>query len=161
MTGGADREERADRFDRETDSLDREPRTSPGSRDFLGIGWSFPPRLDPTGRIATVTHEQDIQEAIFLILRTRPGERPMRPRFGSRLHLLAFQPNDAATAGLARRYVTEALSRWEPRIDNIEVMAGPDEDRPERMIIEITYRIRSTNSVRNLVFPFYTIPGED
>lgn len=143
------------------------------TRDFLGAGWSFPPRLNAQGRIALVPYEADIEEAVRLILRTRVGERPMRPEFGSRLHLLLFQPNDAATAGLARRYVSEALLRWEPRIDELNVSVGPHRpqrneanvavgpDRPERMVIEIAFRIRATNSERNLVYPFYLIPGEE
>jgi uncharacterized protein len=131
------------------------------SRDFIGTGWAFPPQLDVQGRIALVSQERDIDEAILLILRTRPGERPMRPEFGSLLHTLVFQSNNAATAGLARRYVQEALVRWEPRIDQVETLAGPDETNPARMLLEITYRVRATNSIRNLVFPFYTIPGEE
>lgn len=132
-----------------------------GLYDFLGAGWAFPPRLDARGRIALSVHDRDIEEAVLLILQTRPGERPMRPEFGSQLHRLAFQPNNAATAGLARRYVIEALTRWEPRIDEIEVNAAADPDRPEVLRIEIAYRIPATNDLRNLVFPFYTISGEE
>jgi len=139
-------------------------------RDFLGSGWKFPPRLDNQGRIQLVHQEDDIEEAIRIILLTDKGERPMRPEFGSELFRLQFAPNDAATAGLARRYVTEALARWEPRIQVREVRAepyweeGPGGQRithPSRLLIEIKYLVRATNSERNLVFPFYTIPGED
>lgn len=130
------------------------------TRNFLGNGWKFPPRLDSRGRIELVSQEYDIEEAIYLILRTRKGERQMRPEFGSELHRLAFAPNNASTAGLARRYVIEALSFWEPRIENIEVEAASDPARPERLLISISYRIITTNSERNLVFPFYLIPGE-
>jgi len=135
-------------------------------KDFLGSGWKFPPRLDARGRIELSHQEADIEEAIRIILETSKGERPRRPEFGSELFRLVFQPNDAATAGLARRYVTEALARWEPRIEVVDVQAGPDQnDRGEflldRLRIEIRYRIPATNSERNLVFPFYTIPGEE
>lgn len=131
------------------------------TRDFLGSGWKFPPRLDARGRMELVHQDQDVEEAVRLILMTRKGERPMRPEFGSDLHRLAFQPNDAATAGHARRYVMDAIARWEPRIDEVDVVAAPDAARPDRLLIEITYRLRATNSIRNLVFPFYTIPGEE
>jgi phage baseplate assembly protein W len=130
------------------------------TKDFLGAGWTFPPRLDSHGRIELVQQEKDIEEAIYIILMTNKGERPMRPEFGSELHRLQFASNDATTAGLARRYAQEALMRWEPRIDTINVQAAPD-TTGARLIINVRYRVRATNSERNLVFPFYVIPGED
>jgi len=131
------------------------------TKDFLGSGWRFCPRLDARGRIELAHQEQDVEEAIRIILLTQKGERVMRPEFGSDLHRLVFAPNDAATAGLARRYVQEALARWEPRIEVMEVKAGPDDERPERLRIEIDYRILAINAERNLVFPYYLIPGEE
>lgn len=107
-----------------------------------------------------VHQEDDVREAIQMILMTRKGERPMRPEFGSELHTLVFAPNDAQTAGLARRYVQEALIRWEPRIDVLEVEARHDEKTGTRLLISIRYRLIATNDERNLVFPYYHIPGE-
>lgn len=131
------------------------------TKDFLGSGWKFPPQLDSRGRIKLVHQEQDVEEAIRIILTTRFGERPMRPEFGSDLFSLVFAPNDASTGGLARRYVMESLARWEPRIEVTQVEAAPDRTDSSRLLINIHYRILATNAERNLVFPFYTIPGED
>jgi len=131
------------------------------TKDFLGSGWKFPVRLDSRGQIELAHQEQDVEEAIKIILMTQKGERPMRPEFGTELHTLVFAPNDASTAGLARRYVMEGLAMWEPRIDVIHVGARPDEIDPARLMIDIRYKIRATNSDRNLVFPFYVIPGEE
>lgn len=131
------------------------------TKNFLGSGWKFPPRLDSRGRIELVHQEQDVEEAIRMILMTRPGERPMRPEFGCRIHELAFDPNDAATAGLARRYVQEALLRWEPRIQVLNVLASPDNRNPDRLLLDIDYKLITTQDRRNLVFPFYVIPGEE
>ena len=131
------------------------------TKDFLGAGWKFPPRLDARGRIELVSQEADVEEAIKMILLTNKGERPMRPEFGSDLFRLQFAPNNSATAGLASRYVREALARWEPRIRVSGVDSRPDPAHPERLMISIDYAIPATNSVRNLVFPFYTIPGGD
>jgi phage baseplate assembly protein W len=131
------------------------------TRDFLGSGWKFPPDLDSRGRIALVHQEQDVEEAIRIILRTRKGERPMRPQFGSDLHLLMFMPNDASTQGLACRYVRESLGWWEPRIEVLDVQARTDPSDAGRMLLNVAYRIPATNSERNLVFPFYVIPGEE
>lgn len=96
-----------------------------------------------------------------MILMTRKGERPMRPEFGCEIHDLVFAPNDAATSGLARRYVIEALSMWEPRIDVLDVKTVPSQDRENVLMLNIQYQVIATNSHRNLVFPFYTIPGEE
>ena len=131
------------------------------TKDFLGSGWKFPPRLDARGRIELVHQEQDVEEAIKMIVMTRKGERPMRPEFGCDIHRLIFAPNDATTAGLARRYVTEALMRWEPRIEVRDVEAEADSENEGRLVLKINYTIPAINSERNLVFPFYVIPGEE
>ena len=131
------------------------------TKDFLGAGWKFPPRLDARGSIELASQEQGIEEAIQIILLTNKGERPMRPEFGSDLFRLTFAPMNTATAGLAARYVREALARWEPRIGVTQVYAQSDPGHENRLMISIDYTIPATNSERNLVFPFYTIPGED
>jgi phage baseplate assembly protein W len=131
------------------------------TQDFLGVAWRFLPRLDARGQIELVPQDQAVEQAIRLILLTRKGERVMRPEFGSELHRLVFAPSDASTAGLACRYVEEALTRWEPRIDVLDVDAEPDRTDPSRLMIRIRYRLIRLNSERNLVFPFYVIPGED
>ena len=128
--------------------------------DFLGVGWKFPVDVDTHGRVALVRHEDDIKEAIRMILLTPKGQRVMRPEFGSRLHDLIFAPNDATTSGLASYYVEEALARWEPRIHVERVVAAPDPEYPERLLIEIDYTIKATHDSRSLVFPFYRIPEE-
>lgn len=130
------------------------------TKDFLGAGWKFPPRLDARGQVELAREEQDVEEAIRIILLTNRGERVMRPDFGSDLFRLEFEPNDSATCGLARRYVQEALMRWEPRIEVIEVQAEPDPSDSARLLINIEYRILATNAEFNLVFPFYTTPEE-
>jgi phage baseplate assembly protein W len=128
---------------------------------FIGRGWAFPLRTDAAGGIAMVAEEQEIEEAIRLVLGTAPGERPMRPEFGCRIHHHVFGSSDATTAGMIAYDVRSALRRWEPRVDVIDVDVGFDEDRPSLVYIDISYRIRSTNDPRNLVFPFYSIPGEE
>src|SRR5205085_8063081 len=129
--------------------------------DFLGTGWAFPPRIDARGRIALARQERDIEEAIMMILLTPKGQRVMRPDFGCRIHDLAFSPNNASLIGLASYYVEEALAMWEPRIRVEEVRARVDKRAPERLLIDIKYRVKATADRRSLVFPFYRIPGEE
>lgn len=128
--------------------------------DFLGSGWAFPVGVDTHGRVALAHRERDVEEAMRMILLTPRGQRVMRPEFGCRIHELIFAPNDATTAGLAAYYVEDALGMWEPRISVQEVVAGPDPETPERLLIEIRYQIKATYDARTLVFPFYRIPGE-
>ena len=131
----------------------------PRSHDLIGGGWSFPLRQDSNGAIALSHGEQEIDEAMQIILMTRVGERVMRPAFGSRLHELLFAPLNVATAATARQHVIEALRYWEPRIDVVSVDVTP---RPAYGCLEIaiTYQIRTTYDERTLVVPFYTIPEE-
>ena len=128
--------------------------------DFLGVGWAFPVGLDARKRFALARQEQDIEQAICMILLTPKGQRVMRPEFGCQIHDLIFAPNDATTAGLASYYVEQALRMWEPRITVKDVNAGPDPYDSTRLLVEIRYEIKATHDRRSLVFPFYRIPGE-
>jgi phage baseplate assembly protein W len=131
------------------------------SDEFIGRGWAFPLRVDATGGIALVSREREIEEAIRLILGTSPGERPMRPEFGCRIHEYVFSPADSATATALGNEVRSALRRWEPRIDVEDVAVTIDPRDASLLYIDIRYAIRTTNDRRNLVFPFYVIPGGD
>jgi hypothetical protein len=128
---------------------------------IIGRGWHFPPMLDERGTMALVSDESEIEQSILIILSTAPGQRVMRPEFGCRIHELVFAPNNAATAGLAIRYVREALGRWEPRIDVQEVDIVHEPDEAARLGIVVKYRVRATHSNRSLVYPFYLIPEEE
>jgi phage baseplate assembly protein W len=127
---------------------------------FVGAGLAFPLRLDPVGSVALVSRDTDIEEAIHLILATRPGERPMRPEFGCGIHSFLFAPADAGTAGLMAEEVRRALTRWEPRITLERVDVTVDPNMRNCMRIAVEYAIRATNDHRNLVVPFYVIPEE-
>ena len=128
--------------------------------DFIGRGWAFPIRTDANGGIALVASEREIQEAIRVIVSTSPGERPMRPDFGCRIHDFVFAPADSATAAAMSAEVANALAKWEHRIDveNVDVLFANND--PTVFYIDIHYRMKRTNDRHNLVFPFYVIPGE-
>ena len=128
--------------------------------DFIGAGWNFPLGFDATGRVALATQARDIEQAIGLILRTAPGERPMRPEFGCRVYDHVFSPTNDATAAAIANDVREALELWEPRIEVEDVRVGFDQVEMGRFYIDVGYRIRGDNDHRNLVFPFYVIHDE-
>jgi len=124
-------------------------------KDFLGRGWRFSVGVDQTGRIALSEFEQDIREAIRLILLTARGERVMRPDFGAGLHEFVFSTMSATNLGLIQTAVRDALIKWEPRIQVLEVKVTPDSGEIGKLFINIDYRVRATNTQFNLVFPFF------
>jgi phage baseplate assembly protein W len=127
---------------------------------FLGRGWAFPPAATADGSIAMASDEEDVRQAIRIVLATNRGERAMRPEFGADLRALQFQPLSTTTLSLLRHRVEDALVRWEPRIDVIAVRADADAARPGLVLVEIDYRVRTTNTFYNLVYPFYLLEGD-
>lgn len=126
---------------------------------FLGVGFSFPVQVDEnTGRMKTSSYEQDIREAIRLILSTRKGERIRNPEFGCGIHDYAFAALDYTTLSAMKREVETALVMWEPRIENIAVQVNAGEE-DGTVLVEIDYVVRSTNNPFNMVFPFYVNEG--
>jgi phage baseplate assembly protein W len=129
-------------------------------KSFLGKGCAFPPGIEPSGKLSTAAFEEDIRQAIMIIIGTAPGERVMRPDFGAGLKELVFEPVNTTTLALVRHRVERALIDWEPRIDVEEVKVTTDPGEPNKLLIDVTYRIRVTNSVHNLVYPFYLLEGQ-
>jgi len=129
-------------------------------RDFLGVGWAYPVASDPlTGDVKMSSYERDIQEAIRIILETAPGERVMRPRFGCGIHDLVFEEMNSTTVFAVQASVREALVTYEPRIELLEVGVDPLEALSGLLVFTIHYRVRRTNQVDNLVYPFFYREG--
>ena len=128
------------------------------TKAFLGVGVGFPIRPEANGALALAAYEDSVRQSILIILGTSPGERAMRPDFGCGLYDLVFEPNDATTAGHIADTVSEALLRFEPRIDvvTVDVRRGSE---AEVLLIDIEYQVRATNNVFNLVYPFYLEQG--
>jgi phage baseplate assembly protein W len=120
------------------------------NEQFLGSGLAFPLRLGVAG-LGQAAGPAKVEQSIRIILGTQYGERVMRPQFGSNLRALVFAPNNATTANLARYYVAQALGRWEPRIDVLNV-AVTNDNVGAALLIDIRYRMRAIGDVHNLVF---------
>jgi phage baseplate assembly protein W len=129
--------------------------------EIIGSGLAFPLQVDRRGGIALAHDEQDIEQAIELILGTAPGERPMRPEFGCGVHDFVFDTIDAGTIGNMEQAIREALRRWEPRIEVTSVEFDLSQSGSGLLTIDIGYQVRATNTERNLVYPFYVIPAEE
>jgi uncharacterized protein len=122
-------------------------------REILGRGWRFPVQPDGLGRLGFSRAEQKIEESIWLILSTSPGERVMLPEFGCGIQDLVFRPAQEVCE-VAGTLVRQSLVTWEPRIDVVDVEATFDPAEPNLVLIRVTYSIRSSNAVNNLVYPF-------
>jgi phage baseplate assembly protein W len=130
---------------------------TPG-KAFLGVGWAFP--VKPVGgRLQFAAYEDDVEQAIQIILLTERGERPMLPEFGGGMRRFLFEPNAPPTHRAIERVVLAALINWEPRISVENVQVTPDEVQPNLLLIHVDYVVRATNSFYNRVYPFYLLEG--
>ena len=126
---------------------------------FLGRGWAFPIVPGRGGRIAYAEAEASIEDAVEIILGTSPGERVMRPEFGCGIWELVMEANTAQLHGRVQARVRDALVRWEPRIDVLDVRVDSPPEQKNVLLIRIDYRVRSNNAFFNLVYPFFLQEG--
>ena len=130
------------------------------SREFLGRGVKFPLQIDPrTGKLAMVSEEDDIREAIGIILRTGHGERIMRPGFGSNAMEYAFAPMSSHTMQRVVYDIRNQLLDQERRIKDVEVFCREANGQNGQLIIEVAYTVIHTNNRFNHVYPFYVTEG--
>lgn len=136
-------------------------RDSNDNKQILGSGWSFPVQPDTRGEIRLVHSDEDIRQSIQIILGTQPGERVMRPTFGCRAHELLFEPRDATTASLIQKYVEDALTFWEPRIQLLFVEAEISDEQDGAIFVVIEYEVKATHDTRSIVYPFFLAEEEE
>jgi phage baseplate assembly protein W len=130
------------------------------AKAFLGRGWGYQVQAQAGGaEVVLVEYEEDIRQAVRIILETGRGERAMRPDFGAGLDDFLFEPLNTTTRALIQQRVREALITWEPRIRVEAVEAVIARDTGNRLDIRIEYRVRATNTFYNLVYPFYAQEG--
>jgi phage baseplate assembly protein W len=129
------------------------------AKDFMGQGWKYPVRADIDGKITVSKYEEDIQEAIRIILGTAKGERLMRPDFGCVLNEYVFSSMNTANLRLIEYSVREALIQWEPRIEVLDVQTDTQYANEGKLMINIEYEVRATNTMLNFVYPFYLKEG--
>jgi phage baseplate assembly protein W len=129
---------------------------------FLGAGWSFPPefRIDQKD-IKMISDEEDIESSLHVLLSTRLGERVMVPDYGCNLDELLFEGLTRTLITYVVELIETAILYHEPRIDVIKIDISETEPLEGKLMIEIDYKIRATNSRRNMVFPFYKEEGTD
>ena len=127
------------------------------NRDWIGKGIKVPELFNKvSGDINTNSGSDRIKQSIYYILTTIQGERFFLPEFGSKLHLLVFEPNDLILRDLVQVYIKDALRKWEPRIQVLSVTCANEYDNI--LYVDIHYLIKATNMQENYVFPFNRNP---
>lgn len=131
-------------------------------KDFLGKGWSFPPTFNMGTRgIEMLEEETDIASSLEILLSTAQGERVMLPQYGCNMNELIFESMDTRMKTLMVDKIEAAILYHEPRIELESVSLDESQELEGVVLIEINYRVKSTNSRFNFVYPFYKLEGTD
>lgn len=131
------------------------PREREPPASFLGTGWGFPPSFSPGGaELVTVSDVDDIHEALWILLGTRLGERPMSETFGCDLDAALFEEADHALVHRVTAALSDAILANEPRVVVRELNVQHTADAGV-LQIRVEYDVPGTNSRYNVVFPFY------
>lgn len=111
---------------------------------------AYPYRFDDRGRTAEATDAGHVRGLIEQLLFTAPGERVMRPDFGSGVRQLLFAPNSDTLAAVVRMSVQAALNQWLGRRIVVDAVAA--EARDATLTLTVRYTLRLTGETREEVF---------
>jgi phage baseplate assembly protein W len=132
------------------------------NQSFLGRGWSFPPVFDKQSKgVAMLEGETDIHSSLDILLSTMLGERVMLPGYGCDMKDLLFEAMNATLNTLMVDRIKTALLLYEPRIEVENIQLVTDRSLEGIVLIQIDYKVRSTNSRLNYVYPFYRNEGTE
>lgn len=129
------------------------------TNSFLGTGWAFPPEFNKAaGGVKLISDEEDIQNSLQVLLKTRVGERIMQPAYGCNMDVLLFEPVTESLKTYIKDLVFTAIYYFEPRVSPEDVWLETAETEGI-MMVNVEYTVRTTNVRHNLVFPFYLDEG--
>ncbi|WP_269633478.1 GPW/gp25 family protein [Pelomonas sp. BJYL3] len=122
---------------------------------ILGRGWSFPPRFDADQRLVLCEDVPDIEESLRILFGTRRGERVMQHAYGTLLHQFVFEQATPQTLHELCSMLRLAIMYFEPRIEVEALEARVSPEDWARIEIDLSYRVRTTNTRHNMVYPLY------
>jgi phage baseplate assembly protein W len=129
-------------------------------RSFLGRGWSFPPRFDAVSKAVAMTEEEkDIESSLQILLSTRLGERVMQPTYGCNLDDMVFESMNLTMLTYMQDLIENAILYHEARIELDKVEIDSSRQNEGFFLILLNYRVRTTNSRYNYVYPYYINQG--
>ena len=109
---------------------------------------TYPYQIDGRGRTAESSEEAWVRGLIEQVLFTSPGERVMRPDFGSGVLQLVFAPNSPELAAATQMLVQGALQQWLGDIITIESMAVEAVDSTLRITVQYVIRRTATRQLQ-------------
>jgi uncharacterized protein len=132
------------------------------NRDYLGRGWSFPPNFvaAPPG-VTMLEEDADVASSLEILLSTTPGERVMQPLYGCNLSELLFESLDTRLKTLMVDKIESSILYFEPRVVLESVNLDDSRELEGFVLIEVVYRVKTTNSRFNFVYPYYKQEGTD
>jgi len=113
---------------------------------------AFPYEFDTTGRTATTDLADHIRDMVLQILLTSPGERVMRPTFGSGTATLVFALNSDALAGAQQQIIQASLQQW--LADLIRVQSVTVTAQDATLLITVVYTIIQTQQQQTEQFVY-------
>ncbi len=125
-------------------------------QDIKGTGWSFPVSFKSLAAGPKMTSSEElIEQSISLTLNTLLGERAIHNKFGSRLSNFNFDSVDVAVLADLKEEIANAVLLNEPRVNLKEINFDNSDVYNGLLKIELEYKVRLTNSLWNMVFPYY------
>lgn len=128
---------------------------------FLGTGWAFPPEFSLRAGVRMASAEEDIAQSLRIVLATSPGERVMRPAFGTAVRPQVFDNIEHTTITILKDTIARAILFFEPRVTVQAIHADTAQASEGRLDFSIDYTIISTNTRHNIVYPYYCLEGSD
>jgi len=123
---------------------------------ITGRGWSFPPLFrKEVAAVDMLTGTDDINSSLEILLNTAAGERIMQASYGCDLKELLFEPLTTTLKTFITDKIKTALLFYEPRIVVEKIDMIDDGELEGKVVVDITYKERTTNSRYNFVFDYY------
>jgi uncharacterized protein len=118
--------------------------------DVISADWSLEldtPDEPGSGLGNVVQGLDDVNQCIQIILTTPRGSDPLRPTFGANVWRYIDAPINAAIPAVVRE-VTEAVTRWEPRVRVISIVVTPilgdDTQAGAHLDVAVTWQLKLT-----------------
>ena len=108
-----------------------------------------------------ISNEKDIQQSLEILLSTKLGERIMNPRYGCDIYTYLFESISNSRVHQIIEMIKTAVLRFEPRIKLIKVHLDESDYLDGVIKVHLDYKIPTTNTRFNLVFPYYKVEGTD
>ena len=123
--------------------------------DDVIVGWKFPPSFNLYGgSVEVVKGNQSIQESLFTLLTTVPGERNMELEYGCDINSLAFGILDQNTKTFMMNNIRDSITRWEKRIKVDKIELSQENGDIGKIKIKISYTILQNENKGEFVYNY-------